>query len=647
MSIAIASSSLWSAELPAQWQNVQSFELKSAGLTRISVPLETLTAAREGLGDLRLYDGDAREVPYFLERPVQPKPSNRISKNVQTSVTPDETVVQIVTDISEPIAAVSLETPVTEFLKAVTVEGSTDGKSWTSLVRNAPLFRQAGGANRLRLNLTPGVWPQLKLTLDDRRSKPIAITGVVLHTEAAAASDSEALPLQVLHRSEEAGQTRFELQLSGTHCTLAELDITATDPLFTRQVALAQQQFIENEVRETVLDRGTIYRISIENQPTAAELAFAVDVAVQSRGLVVTVQNGDSPPLAIQEISARRRPVYLTFLAAQPGHFSLLSGNAQCPDPRYDVAALATKLHSAAVAQVAWQALKPNPVFNGTDELAGIEVRGIPLDVSAWHYRKHVTPGAGRVQQLELDLQVLARSGASFADLRLISGGKQIPYVLERTSLSRSFAVLIAPVEKPRAGTSQWRLSLPYHPLPVSRLTFSVADAYFKRAMTLTEQIPDARGNVYTQVLASGLWVRRPEQKDTTLSVILATQPRSEQLTLELENGDNPPLQISEAKAWHTLMRILFTSTQGNAVDLYYGNTDAHAPRYDVELLVPRLLAAQKSQVSLAPEEVLKSDSALISLNAAGWLLWVVLGGIVVVLFVVIAKLLPKPPKGE
>ena len=58
------------ANLPSDWRHEQSFDVSNAGLVKISLPVETLDAARPALEDLRLYDGAGNEVPYFIQRPA-------------------------------------------------------------------------------------------------------------------------------------------------------------------------------------------------------------------------------------------------------------------------------------------------------------------------------------------------------------------------------------------------------------------------------------------------------------------------------------------------------------------------------------------------------------------------------------------------
>ena len=44
------------ATLPADWQHQQSFSISTPGLVKLSLPVETLDAARPALEDLRVYD---------------------------------------------------------------------------------------------------------------------------------------------------------------------------------------------------------------------------------------------------------------------------------------------------------------------------------------------------------------------------------------------------------------------------------------------------------------------------------------------------------------------------------------------------------------------------------------------------------------
>jgi hypothetical protein len=55
--------SVAAANLPSDWQRDQSFDVLTTGLVKMSLPVETLDAARPALEDLRLYGSAGNEVP--------------------------------------------------------------------------------------------------------------------------------------------------------------------------------------------------------------------------------------------------------------------------------------------------------------------------------------------------------------------------------------------------------------------------------------------------------------------------------------------------------------------------------------------------------------------------------------------------------
>ncbi|MEI2722265.1 MAG: hypothetical protein V9H26_01610 [Verrucomicrobiota bacterium] len=97
---------------------------------------------------------------------------------------------------------------------------------------------------------------------------------------------------------------------------------------------------------------------------------------------------------------------------------------------------------------------------------------GTALDVSAWTFRKAIKLTRAGAQQLELDLEVLARAQPDFQDLRLVRDGNQLPYILERTSISRALTPAVTATNDAKdLKLSRWILKLPQAHLPLTRLS--------------------------------------------------------------------------------------------------------------------------------------------------------------------------------
>jgi len=633
------------ANLPAEWRYEQPFNVVAAGLVKLSLPPQTLDRARPGLEDLRLYDDAGRELPYVIERPRPAAKTIQPAKIFEVNLNPGNTVITIETGLSKPLDAVSLETPADSFIKSVQIAGSNDGKNWQPLAQGQPIFRQPGGAARLRLPVPVGIWQRLRLTVDDQRSQPIPFTGARIEAASGESAPSEEMPLDIVERDENPGETRLTLNLGTAHLDLAGVELETTDPLFTRRVSVAAPSFTEGSLREELLAEGTVYRVALPGEPASSNLVVSLERQVRARELVLLIRNQDSPPLSIKAIRAQRRPVYLVFMAPQAGAFHLLTGNNRCGAPSYDLVALDAHLKAAAVQPISLPAPADNPNYRTPEVLPGIESDGAPLDVSAWRFRKAIEPAGGGVRQIELDLEVLSRAAPGFEDLRLLSGGKQVPYILEHTSISRPLAPgVIATNDAKDHGLSRWLLKLPHNALPVTRLTCGSQTRLFQREVSLWEEAGGERGESYRRSLGAASWLQTPERAVKTFFLTIDARPEGNTLLLETHNGDNPPLQLEHFQVFYPATRILFKAGAGQELYLYYGNPEASAPRYDLSLVAGQLLAAEKTPASLDAENQIKQSGwgERQTLGKGGIVFWGILALVVAVLLAVISRLLPK-----
>jgi hypothetical protein len=635
------------AALPADWQHTQQFDVSAPGLVKISLPVETLNAARPGLEDLRLYDDAGNEMPYLIGHPVSAAKVIQNAKSFQVSLNANTTVITLETGLAQPLDGVTLETPAGGFIKAVRVEGSADGKSWQTLAEGQPIFRQPYGVGQLHVSLRAGVWRWLRLTVDDRRSPPIPFTGARVHAAASEPVPGEWIPVAISERDENPGETRLTLDLGAANLNVAAVQIKTSEPLFARQVTFAVPQVSEDAISEQTVGQGVVYRVAVEGQTPSENLSVPLESLVRSRELVLFIKNGDSPPLAVTTVRVERRPVYLVFLARQPGTFHLLTGNSHCDAPHYDLAALNMNLKSVAVAAIKIPPSADNPNFRAPEVLPGIEVTGAALDVSDWKFRKPLKISGTGAQQTELDLDVLAHAQPDFADLRVLHGSNQVPYVIERTSISRALTLSVTATNDAKdPQLSRWIIKLPRAGLPLTRLTCTARTPLFQREVSLYEELADERGEKYRHAVGSGSWEQTPERKSKEFSLMLNDTAESDTLFLETENGDNPPIELEKFTMFYPATRLLFKAKPDDELFLYYGNPRVSPPRYDLSLVAGQLLAAEKNIAPLSDEQQLKKSSWRENEvpGKGGIIFWGILAVVVVVLLIIISRLLPKSP---
>lgn len=643
------------ALVPTEWQNRQMLEVAAPGLSKVALPAATFDAAQPNLADLRLIDAAGQEIPYLLDREptaagVTPAES-RAPKSFRVLPQSDTTRLIVETGTTDLLDAIDLETAVPFFLKAAHVEISSDGENWRSLGAATPVFRQFG-AEQLRLALNRERAAFVRVTLDDFRSRQISFSGAkLLHAPARGAPPPLApLGAALTRRDEFAGETVLTVTLDGRHVRLAGLEFAVKDPLFMRRVTVAVREVRDAVPTERTIGFGTLYRVALDGAPARAQLELPVEFVPLTRELLVHVHNGDSPPLTLEGVQAKQHPVSLLFLAPAAGKFTLLSGNPQAAPPRYDLAAFADEMRGAGATIIHLSDLETMPNYHPGESLAtaplpDVPLTGAPLDAKNWSAQRAIKLERPGVQELELDLETLAQARPDFADLRVLHGGNQIPYVLEVTGLARSIDLnpLAAPEAK-RPSVSVWRLALPQSNLPLRRLLVASTTPLFERQFRVYEKWTGDNGAPVENALANASWSRTPEPGVPETKVFeLSGRTHTNSLFLETDNGDNPAIVVSRAQAVYPVVRLVFKTSEVDGFTLAYGNDNANPPRYDLSLVAAKLLTASRTVAQIAAGPLASADKTFAGLNG-GVVFWGALALVIVVLLVVVAKLLPKPP---
>jgi len=628
-----------------EWRNTQTLEVPTKGLVRVNLPAETLEASQPGLEDLRIIDSAGNQVPYLTERLLPDAESTIRPTEFRSTIENGATHLVLKTGTSA-IIGVSLETPATHFMKAADVEGSNDGRTWTKLAGGESLFQLPNGATKLRVSFPEGAWQFLRGTIDELGLPPVPFTGAHLH-KARTTAPAEPVAITIKSRDESPGTTRLALDLGAANLTLGSLRIESSEPVFTRPVTLAVPEVRDDGIGERNIADAVIYRVNV-NGKNEAHLEIPLESQIHTRELLVLIRNEDSPAISIDAIRADRRLVRLTFFANQPGQYSLLSGNTQCAAPRYDLSALSGKLRNTTAMEVVSSALVPNPNYKPPEALAALTLSGAKIDVPKWKFRKPLALKQNGVQQVELDPELLARSQPDQRDIRVVRGEHQMPFLFERTSLSRPISLNAAAANDPKKpALSRWSLKLPQPGVPITRLVCTSSSPLFHRQMRLWEEVTDERGDKFASELGRATWDQTPDSPKRDLVIELNARPKSDTFFLETDNGDNPAIELRDFRGYYPVTHVIFKATPDPAqpIWLYYSNADAAAPRYDLTLVASELLKAERCAVVAGAEENLSPKRPFVGQTLTGstrYIFWGALALVVIVLLAVMWRFLPK-----
>ncbi len=633
---------------PNEWRFSQTIDVPATGLVRVNVPPETLNAVRADLADLRIADSAGREVPYLIDQPMPRRESALRSQELRTALEPTATRITLTTGTKSVLKGVTFETPPgVEFIKGVGVEGSHNGATWLQLASDKPIFRMAGGAANPSVSFPEGVWEFLRLTIDNSRTAAVPFTGVLLQV-AETNAPAEPVPLTIKTRDESSGVTRLSVDLGAMNLTVASVSIETTDPLFVRPVTIAVPELADDNISDQTLCSGSVYRVDF-NGKMESQVEIPIDTQIHGRELILLIDNGDSPPLSINAVHGSRRVTNLLFFAREAGRYQLLSGNSQCVAPRYDLSELDDQLKTAGAIEVRAGPLIANANYTQPDNLAALPLTGAKIDVAGWKFRKPIQISKPGAQQIELDPDVLVRAALDHRDLRIVVDDQQLPFLLERPSISRSLPLASATVsDLKKPGLSRWSLKLPQAGIPVTRITCAAASALFQREMRLWEEATDDRGDKFSRELGRATWKKVPGETTREFAIHFGVAPRSDTLFLDTDNGDNRTIKLHDFRGHYPVSRIVFKTAPDSTqpIWIYYGNPDALSPRYDVALIADQLFRAERASATVGRQENMHSKTERIIQTLSGsslYIFWGMLGVVVAGLLLLISRLLPKP----
>jgi hypothetical protein len=626
------------------WQYYQDLAVNKPGVYMHRLPPEALDRSLPGLEDLRLFDAAGREVPYLLEAPRPELARLQPLANFKARLEGSRTVLTAAVPAGNYVDSVLAESPAGSFIKPADVYVSMDGDNWTKLAAGAPLFRQYCNSENLRVDVPATPAKFVKVAVDDGRSGPVPFTGLRARLLPRVPPELQSAGTQIISREDSASSSRITVRLPARNLYVFAVQLAVPDKLFSRAVTVSVRSLENGALVSRQLAADTIFATDAAGS-SAARTKVAVYAQFQgSDELVLDVDNGNSPPLTVNSVSVTYAPVNAVFQAKAAGVFRLAFGNRQAQRRSYDLAGLSGYLTGKNFAKPQAGQVTANPGYAPAEPLPALDTLGAAIDVSKWSYKAAVSVERRGVEALDLSVPVLSRLGGDLRDLRLVSGGRQVPYILDRDYALRGLPAEITKAEGRTAGF--YAIKLPCDNFPLKSVAFSVPNGVFQRQVTLYDPEPPGGGRDMREI-GSAVWTNDGHNADGNYSISVNSGLSGRELLLRVQDGDNNALELSGVKLYYPVSRLIFKWTGDAGLWLYYGNPQAGYPQYDIALVAQELLNAEKQTARLEGEAAGNSDwgSFRLSSGLAKAAFWAVLAAVAALLIVLIVKLLPPVEK--
>ncbi len=589
--------------------------LPSAGANRISPDVALMSGAAPDLRDLRMFDAAGTEVPYLLIPPADPQP--RWTPGAILALAPTKTTSGFEADFGKAslVDRLRVNGIPAPFLKRFRLEGSGDRSHWTLLIHEGTLFDLPD--ERLHLLDMPfqaGEYRYLRVTWDDRESgvvpAPRSVAARFFEVRGAAEPLRAAVEFQRLAAGP--GRSRFQVRLPGPHLPLAALELTVKEDRLLRTVRVTEGRLSEGEVVPHSLGSNTLRRV-VRGSVAAGDLRIPIR-APEGREIEIVVDDDNNPPLNLTSVTMEFVPLPWIYFESRGGEqLTARYGDARLALPGYDLEAMRPYVGKADVKTARWGEARDSRASEAASQSELQPPAGAPVDSKGFRFSRPIPPSPAGLTALLLDAAVLAHTQPNLSDLRIANdSGLQVQYLLERCEgvLSLDLGAPAAaktdarPEKNPPPGVrSRYTLTLPFETLPESKLVLTTSERVFDRTVSLQVTHPqrDQRSEPSVETITETRWRHTdPETVAPPLNIDLRSLG-VKTLTLVVDEGDNRPLPLSGARLDLPLYRMRFFYPANAKLTLLYGQALA-APRYDLELLAPRLVGVSSRELALTQE---------------------------------------------
>jgi len=249
------------------------------------------------------------------------------------------------------------------------------------------------------------------------------------------------------------------------------------------------------------------------------------------------------------------------FYAETPGRYVLSYGGVPSPGAG---AAQPDARSVAAGVETAW--IEPGPEEEArTAPLPAATAPGAPLSRERFRAAWAVTAAgaaAGDLVRLALPDTVYAQARPDLGDLRLVAGGRQVPYVrwTPPDPVPVAERAYLRPEAEKGRHYSRIEIYLPAAGLPVSQLRLAAPPTPLRRPVGV--RYPDAGPPGLApreeRLVARSNWECLPEAPLPCRLDLPLTGPAPRHLTLRFADGDNPPLGSVDVAVWRRSDVLLF-----------------------------------------------------------------------------------------
>jgi hypothetical protein len=356
-----------------KYQKDIDFSFSAPGIMKFPLDDQVFSNSASDLADIRIIDGSNTEVPFKLS--VGKSESKRESfypKMINNSSVPGKNS-SVILDIENTVRIINqvrIETSSENFQRNVSVFGSSDSQSWSTLKQDAYIYDYTDWKGNFASQNTAVSFPDttfryLKIEISDPENKPVQIRKVeAVHVVEKDAKEIQKHPQFSTSQNSAEKQTEIVIDSGSRGIPVDKVALAAKDKNFNREVVIFSGN---NKSDWKFSGNGYIFRYNTDK--FKGENLIVSFPETNGRYLKVVIRNKDNQPLSITGISTSYIYREAVFQAEAGKKYKLFYGNPKAKWPQYDLEKYFQYLDIEKAQTARLSAEQNNPAFVPEKEL--------------------------------------------------------------------------------------------------------------------------------------------------------------------------------------------------------------------------------------------------------------------------------------
>lgn len=315
------------------WQYYKDLPVKRSGFSAIRLDQDVMRHCQENFFDLRVTNQEGQEISSQVIQPGK--------EEIDISVTELDRIeypayTSLVLDFGPNASAhnrINLDmNSYKDYMLEVTLEASQDNKNWGKIGSGRIMVFRGDRYNTV--NYTTSTTRYLRVNIKQiPGEKRLGLSSYRVYFVPASLYEGKVIPAKILSQRSDRTKTNIILDLKAPNYFVNRVVIKTPDRNFDRQVQVTSDSRMSSSNRQLFLNTERIFSYQWQNY---SSVKGYIDINQYGRRyLFLAIENGNSPPLNINDIKVIASPPYL--LADLQGPARLWYGNANIKVENYDL----------------------------------------------------------------------------------------------------------------------------------------------------------------------------------------------------------------------------------------------------------------------------------------------------------------------